>query len=230
MLLTVIIPAYNEEGTILAVINKVLRTKKPISKKQIIVVDDGSSDKTGKVVKNLKKPNIELITHKRNFGKGAAIRSALARVKGDIVVIQDADLEYDPEDWQDLLLPLINMKAEVVFGSRFIGHGPHRVLYFWHQLANQLISLLSNICTNLNLSDIETGAKAFTKKVAKQLKIVENGFGFEPEFTARVAKLKVPVYEVGITYSGRTYDEGKKITWIDGVKAIFLILKYNIWG
>lgn len=230
MLLSVIIPAFNEEKTIGAVIDKVLSTTKPINKKQIIVVDDGSSDKTAKVVKKLKRPNVELVTHKYNLGKGAAVRSALTRVKGDFVVIQDADLEYDPDDWQDLLSPLIHKKAEVVFGSRFIGHGPHRVLYFWHQIANQGISLLSNIFTNLNLSDIETGAKAFTKNVARKLKIVENGFGFEPEFTARVAKMKVPVYEVGISYSGRTYDEGKKITWIDGIKAIFLILKYNIGG
>ncbi len=228
MKLTVIIPCFNEEKTIGKVLKKIQETTEPIRIKQIIVVDDGSTDKTSNILSNLKLKNIMIVRHRVNMGKGAAIASALKIASGDIVLIQDADLEYDPADWGELLQPIIDQRADVVFGSRFIGKGPHRVLYFWHQMANQAITLLSNIFTNLNLSDIETGSKAFTIEVARHLDLREKGFGFEPEFTAKVAKLKSKVFEVGVSYAGRTYEEGKKITWIEGFKAIYCIFKYNL--
>lgn len=163
------------------------------------------------------------------MGKGAAIRTALAEVQGDVVVIQDADLEYDPRDYQDLLQPILEGKADVVYGSRFAGGGPHRVLFFWHMLGNTLLTFFSNMLTNLNLTDMETGYKAFTKEVAQKLVIRENRFGFEPEFTARVARMDLRIYEVGVSYSGRKYAQGKKINWKDGFSAIRCIIKYNLF-
>jgi glycosyltransferase involved in cell wall biosynthesis len=172
---------------------------------------------------------ITLIEHDRNRGKGAAVRTGLSHATGDIILIQDADLEYDPRDYRQLLEPILEEKADVVYGSRFVGNGPHRVHFFWHMLGNRLLTFLSNMLTNLNLTDMETGYKAFTRDVAQRLVIRENRFGFEPEFTARVAKMRVRIFEVGVSYTGRSYTEGKKITWEDGVSALRCILRYNLF-
>ncbi|GAW68854.1 glycosyl transferase [Geoanaerobacter pelophilus] len=194
---------------------------------QIIVVDDGSTDATKEEL--LAVSGITLLQHERNLGKGAAIRTALAKVRGDIVLIQDADLEYDPRDYQQLLQPILEGKADVVYGTRFAGGGAHRVLFFWHMLGNTLLTFFSNMLSDLNLTDMETGYKAFTTKVAKRLVIRENRFGFEPEFTARVARMDLRIYEVGVSYSGRKYAQGKKINWKDGVSALRCIIKYNLF-
>ena len=220
--LSIIIPVYNERGFISAVVAQVKQCATPC---QIVVVDDGSTDGTRELLRSM--PDITLLEHDRNRGKGAAIRTALAHVTGDILLIQDADLEYDPRDYHTLLEPILEGKADVVYGSRFAGSGPHRVLFFWHMLGNRFLTFFSNILTNLNLTDMETGFKAFTKEVASQLVIRENRFGFEPEFTARVARMGVRIYEVGISYTGRTYAQGKKINWQDGISALRCIFYYN---
>jgi len=224
MLLSIIIPAFNEAAFLPEVIRRVGET--PYDK-EIIVVDDGSTDGTCEYLKGLASENIKVIVHDKNIGKGAAMRTGIAVATGDIVIVQDADLEYDPKDYPVLLEPIIQGKADVVYGSRFLG-GPHRVLFFWHSIGNSLITLISNMFTDLNLTDMETGYKAFRKKVFETITIESNRFGFEPEITAKVAKKGFRIYEVPISYSGRSYREGKKITWKDGFKAIFTVFKYNL--
>ncbi|MDD5245403.1 MAG: glycosyltransferase family 2 protein [Syntrophorhabdaceae bacterium] len=225
LLLSIIIPAYNEVDFIGDVIRRVQETP---YEKEIIIVDDGSVDGTRDILKNLKEPNITVVLQEVNQGKGAALRAGFARAKGDIVIIQDADLEYDPRDYPKLLEPILEGKADVVYGSRFLG-GPHRVLYFWHYIGNMAVTLLSNMFTNLNLTDMETGYKVFKREVLKDITIESNRFGFEPEITAKIAKGRFKVYEIPISYYGRSYEEGKKITWRDGIKAFFTILKYNMF-
>lgn len=222
--LSVVVPCYNEQPLIAALLARV-RQNAPAC--QIVVVDDGSSDGTCEILRQTS--DITYLEHKLNRGKGAAVRTALQHATGDIILIQDADLEYDPRDYTILLEPIIEGKADVVYGTRFSGSGAHRVFFFWHMLGNRLLTFLSNMLTNLNLTDMETGYKAFTQNVAKQLTIKENRFGFEPEFTARVAKMGVRIFEVGISYTGRTYAEGKKIGWRDGVSALRCIIKYNLF-
>jgi glycosyltransferase involved in cell wall biosynthesis len=225
MLLSIIIPAFNEAAFLPEVIRRVEET--PYDK-EIIIVDDGSTDGTREYLKGLVSEGIKVIVHEKNMGKGAAMRTGIAVASGDVVIVQDADLEYDPKDYPVLLEPIMQGKADVVYGSRFLG-GPHRVLFFWHSVGNSLITLISNIFTDLNLTDMETGYKAFRKKVFETITIESNRFGFEPEITAKVAKKGFRIYEVPISYSGRSYQEGKKITWKDGIKAIFTVLKYNLF-
>jgi glycosyltransferase involved in cell wall biosynthesis len=225
MLLSIIIPAFNEATFLPEVIRRVGET--PYDK-EIIVVDDGSTDGTREYLKGLVSEGIKVIVHEKNMGKGAAMRTGIAVASGDVVIVQDADLEYDPKDYPVLLEPIMQGKADVVYGSRFLG-GPHRVLFFWHSVGNSLITLISNMFTDLNLTDMETGYKAFRKKVFETITIESNRFGFEPEITAKVAKKGFRIYEVPISYSGRSYQEGKKITWKDGIKAIFTVLKYNLF-
>lgn len=222
--LSIIIPAYNEAGLIAAVLERA-RKHAPFS--QIVVVDDGSTD--GTALELDATDGITILRHQKNRGKGAAVRTALQHTTGDIIIIQDADLEYDPCDYEILLKPIIEGKADVVFGTRFGGSGAHRVMFFWHMIGNRLLTFLSNMLTDLNLTDMETGYKAFTREVAEHLEIKEDRFGFEPEFTSRVARMGVRIYEVGISYTGRTYAEGKKINWKDGVSAIRCIFKYNMF-
>ena len=225
MLLSIIIPAFNEAAFLPEVIRRVEET--PYDK-EIIIVDDGSTDGTREYLKGLVSEGIKVIVHEKNMGKGAAMRTGIAVATGDVVIVQDADLEYDPKDYPVLLEPIMQGKADVVYGSRFLG-GPHRVLFFWHSIGNSLITLISNMFTDLNLTDMETGYKAFRKKVFEVITIESNRFGFEPEITAKVAKKGFRIYEVPISYSGRSYQEGKKITWKDGIKAIFTVLKYNLF-
>jgi glycosyltransferase involved in cell wall biosynthesis len=224
MKLSVVIPVYNEINTILDIIARVRGT--PLAK-EIIVVDDGSTDGTRTVLQNLPaSDDLKIILQANNKGKGAALRAGFAEVSGDIVVIQDADLEYDPAEYPVLIQPILANKADVVFGSRFLS-GPHRVLFFWHYAGNRLLTLLSNILTNLNLTDMEVGYKVFRADLLKKITLRENRFGFEPEFTAKVSKIRCRIYEVPISYSGRDYSEGKKIGWKDGIAAIFFIIKYR---
>ncbi len=226
MKLSVVIPAYNEADTITEVIQRVRDTPYNV---EIIVVDDGSTDGTPERLQALDEADdLTLLRHDTNQGKGAALRMGFARVTGDVVVIQDADLEYDPRDYGKLLEPILDGRADVVYGSRFLG-GPHRVLYFWHSLGNKFLTLISNAVTNLNLTDMETCYKAFRADVLKDLHIKSDRFGFEPEFTAKVAKRGLRIYEVPISYSGRNYAEGKKITWRDGVAALFTILRFRLF-
>lgn len=229
--LSVIVPVYNEEKMVKTSIERLLKTKVAgITSMEVVVVNDGSSDKTQEEIEKIGDKRLIKLEHKINLGKGAAIRTALTKVSGDLIVIQDADLEYDPADLSLLLSPILDGRADVVYGSRFVGHGPHRVHLFWHLVANQMLTLVSNMFTNLNLTDMETGYKAFSRRVAEKLVIKEDRFGFEPEFTARISKMKVNVYEVGISYSGRSYDEGKKINWKDGVRALWVIVKSNLFA
>ncbi len=228
MKLSVVIPCYNEKDTIEAIIERVKDSG--ISDLEIIVVDDFSTDGTREILKEkLEKVVDKVIYHASNRGKGAAIRSGIREVTGDVVVIQDADLEYDPQEYEKLLKPIIDGKADVVFGSRFITCGPHRVLYFWHYIGNKILTLLSNMFTNLNLTDMETCYKVFRTEVIQSITIEEDRFGFEPEITAKVAKMGCKIYEVGISYYGRTYEEGKKINWKDGIRAAWCILKYGLF-
>ena len=222
--LSIVIPVYNERDTIHILISKVEAVD---ITKEIILIDDYSTDGTRDVLKKYEgQENIQVLYHEHNKGKGAALRTGFSKAQGDIIIIQDADLEYDPVDYGILLAPILDGRADVVYGSRFQG-GTHRVLFFWHYLGNKFLTTLSNMFTNLNLTDMETGYKVFTKKVNDMLTFKCDRFGFEPEFTAKVAKNKFRVYEVPISYSGRDYSEGKKITWIDGFAAIWYICKYR---
>jgi glycosyltransferase involved in cell wall biosynthesis len=222
-----LIPAYNEATTIVELLDTVSRLE---LEKQIVVVDDGSTDGTGDLVEKWRAGRDDVVlVHQENRGKGAAVRAAIPYADGDICVIQDADLEYDPSEYPRLLAPIQEDRADVVFGSRFMGAAPHRVLYFWHRVGNGVLTLLSNMLTNLNLTDMETCYKAFRRSVIQSIEIEENRFGFEPEITAKVAKSKCRIYEVGISYHGRTYAEGKKINWKDGFRALYCIIKYNLF-
>jgi glycosyltransferase involved in cell wall biosynthesis len=225
--ISIVIPCYNEAETLEALIDAVLAS--PVPDKEIVVVDDASTDGTDKVLSSAIEPRVaKVIRHEINRGKGAALRTGFAAATGDIVLVQDADLEYDPRDYPRLLQPILENRADVVYGSRFSGGESHRVLYFWHWVTNKMLTLLSNMLTDLNLTDMETCYKAFRREILEQIRIEEDRFGFEPEITAKVAKLGCRIYEVGISYSGRTYAEGKKIGWRDGVRAVWCILKYNL--
>jgi glycosyltransferase involved in cell wall biosynthesis len=224
--LTAVMPAYNEAATVTEVV-KVVLAQRPVQ--QLVIVDDCSTDGTWDKLQPLaqNEPRIKLVRHEVNQGKGAALRTGLAHATSEIVIIQDADLEYDPGEYHRLLAPILAGKADVVFGSRFIGSDAHRVLYYWHSVGNKLLTMMSNMATDLNLTDMETCYKMFRREIIQQIKIKENRFGFEPEITAKVAKLKVRIYEVAISYNGRTYAEGKKIGWRDGFRALMCIIKYN---
>lgn len=221
-------PVYNEKVFIKKAISAVLKTNIGKLLKEIIVVDDGSNDGTVQILKTIKNRKVKIFFQNKNQGKGSAIRRGLKEITGDIVIIQDADLEYNPDEYTLLLQPILDKKADVVFGSRFLGDRPHRVLNYWHMVGNRFLTQLSNMMTNLNLTDMETGYKMFTREVANKLKLQENRFGLEPELTAKIARMKCRVYEVGISYSGRNYDQGKKINWKDGVHALWCIFKYNV--
>ena len=227
MRLSVIIPCFNEAGTIATIIQAVRAS--PVRDIEIIVVDDCSTDGTAEILKEQIASTVQLVIfHKTNQGKGAALRSGFAAATGDIILVQDADLEYDPQEYPLLIEPIAAGRADAVFGSRFLGGRAHRVVYFWHMIGNKFLTLLSNMFTNLNLTDMETCYKAFRAPIIKAIRIEENRFGFEPEITAKLAKTKCRIYEVGISYNGRTYAEGKKVDWKDGFRAIYAILKYSL--
>ncbi|MBL8139602.1 MAG: glycosyltransferase family 2 protein [Acidobacteria bacterium] len=226
MKLTLVIPVYNEAATIAALIDRVRQV--PVDK-EIVVVDDCSRDGTRDVLKQLPpSDDLRVLFHEVNQGKGAALRTGFRSATGDVVVVQDADLEYDPMDLPKLMAPIADGRADVVYGSRFSGGECHRVLYFWHSIGNSVLTLLSNMCTDLNLTDMETCYKMFRREVIQAITVEEDRFGFEPEVTAKIAKMRLRIYEVGISYSGRTYEQGKKIGWKDGVRAVWCILKYNL--
>jgi glycosyltransferase involved in cell wall biosynthesis len=226
--LSVVMPVYNEARTVRQVIETVL-AQRPVQ--ELIIVDDCSTDGTWQVLDDLAKAQerIRLLRHEQNQGKGAALATGISHAKAPIVIIQDADMEYDPSEYHNLLKPILSNKADVVFGSRFIGSGDHRVLYFWHSVGNKALTMFSNMATNLNLTDMETCYKVFRREVLQSIRLEEKRFGFEPEITAKVSKLGVRIYEVPISYHGRTYAEGKKINWKDGFRALWCIMKYNLF-
>jgi len=229
--LSIIIPAYNEKETIQRVVDSVMAVPIKLAR-EIVIVDDCSRDGTREILERLQPPAgaaLRVVMHDKNQGKGAAIRTGLQHVTGDIVLVQDADLEYDPSDFPVLLEPILSGRADVVFGNRFHG-GTHRVLYFWHYQANLFLTTLCNMITNLNLNDMEVGYKVFRSEVMKKVKLTANRFGFEPEITIKVARLKCRIYEVPISYHGRTYEEGKKITWKDGVAALYFLVRFGVFG
>lgn len=226
--ISIVIPCYNEVHTVEALLEAVHAA--PVDNKEIIVINDGSTDGTTELLESRLHDKITvLIHHAHNQGKGAALRNGITAATGDIVIIQDSDLEYNPQEYRRLIQPILDGKADVVYGSRFLGHDPRRVLFFWHYLGNRFLTLLSNMFTNLNLSDMETGYKVFRRELIQRIKIAENRFGFEPEVTAKISRFPgVRIYEVGISYYGRTYAEGKKINWKDGIRAIYCIFKYSV--
>ena len=229
MKISIIIPCFNEEKTISLVINKILSNYP--GEKEIIVIDDCSNDKTREILKSDLENKIDkLIFNEKNYGKGFSIRKGINIAEGDVILIQDADLEYDPLDYNKLLKPIEKGVADVVYGSRFLGGEEKRVLYFWHTIGNKFLTTFSNMFSNLNLTDMEVGYKLFKSNVIKDIDLIENRFGFEPEITAKIAKKKIRIFEVGISYYGRKYEDGKKITWKDGVSALRCIIKYNLFN
>ena len=236
MLLSIVIPAYNEASTIHLILTKIKHTQLIGGLgKEILIVDDCSTDQTQQAVAKYQQENSDLIIrysrNELNRGKGFSLARGIREATGDFVIVQDADLEYDPEEYNTLLKPMLYNNADVVYGSRFMGGNPHRILFFWHSIGNRFLTFLSNVATNLNLTDMETGYKLFKREIIQQISLKENRFGFEPEVTAKVARIKgIRIYEVGISYYGRTYDEGKKINWKDGLRAIYCIIKYNYFS
>ena len=236
MLLSIVIPAYNEASTIHLILTKIKHTQLIGGLgKEILIVDDCSTDQTQQAVAKYQQENSDLIIrysrNEINRGKGFSLARGIREATGDFVIVQDADLEYDPEEYNTLLKPMLYNNADVVYGSRFMGGSPHRILFFWHSIGNRFLTFLSNVATNLNLTDMETGYKLFKREIVQQISLKENRFGFEPEVTAKVARIKgIRIYEVGISYYGRTYDEGKKINWKDGLRAIYCIIKYNYFS
>ena len=226
MKVSVVVPIFNEINTIREIYDRIRAVD---INKEIILVDDCSTDGTREIIKGLAAVDTSVFFHEKNMGKGAALRTGFQKATGDILIIQDADLEYDPNEYPKLIRPILEGKADVVYGSRFAGGEAHRVLYFWHMAGNRFLTLLSNVFTNLNLSDMETCYKVFKREVYERIRIEENRFGFEPEITAKVARLGARIYEVGVSYSGRSYAEGKKIGWKDGVSALICIIKYNLF-
>jgi glycosyltransferase involved in cell wall biosynthesis len=228
MLLSIVIPCFNEKNTVVSLLERVLSANLPEHiEREVVIVDDCSIDGTRDILKGINDPRVRVLYHEKNMGKGAALRSGFRHVTGDVVVVQDADLEYNPNEYGKLLKPILDGRAEVVFGSRFMTTDERRVLYFVHFVGNRFLTFMSNVFTNLNLSDMETCFKMFKSDVLEKITIRENRFGFEPEITAKVARLKCRIYEVGISYSGRTYEEGKKIGVKDGIRALWCIVKYN---
>jgi glycosyltransferase involved in cell wall biosynthesis len=226
MKISVVIPVYNERNTILTILDKV---RKQDLDKEIIIVDDGSNDGTREILNNLDFPEVRIFFHEKNLGKGAALATGFEKARGDIIIVQDADLEYNPDEYKSLIQPILDDRADVVYGARFLG-GPHRVLYFWHYFGNKFLTLITNVLFNINLNDMETCYKVFRKSALEGVEIRSRRFGFEPEITARMAKAKHRIYEVPISYFGRTYEEGKKITWKDGFIALFTLLRFRFFN